>query len=84
MDSLTFDDQGLLRILERIQAGRSYAEPTLRIALLRRGLVEPGEGLTLSKWGIGVLEELRLRSSNSVSTGELPVVRTRWLGKRSG
>lgn len=83
MGSLTFDDQGLLRILERIDAGRSYAEPTLRIALLRRGLLEPGEGLTLSKLGIGVLEELRLRSSKSRITDELPVVRTRWLGKRS-
>jgi hypothetical protein len=83
MGSLTFDDQGLLRILERIQAGRSYAEPSLRIALLRRGLVEPGEGLTLSELGIGVLEELRLRSSNSASAGEPPVIRTRWIEKRS-
>ncbi|KQY52279.1 hypothetical protein ASD14_06480 [Lysobacter sp. Root494] len=84
MGRLSFEDQGLLRILERIQAGRSAAEPSVRIALLRRGLVEPGEGMTLSPLGTRVLEELRLRSSDTRSTGEFPVIRTRWLGKRKG
>ena len=82
MGRLSFEDQGLLRILERIQAGRSPAEPSVRIALLRRGLVEPGEGMTLSELGTRVLEELRLRSSNAGSTSGFPVVRTRWLGTR--
>ena len=84
MGRLSFEDQGLLRILERIQAGRSAAEPSVRIALMRRGLLEPGDGIALSQLGTRVLEELRLRSIDIRRMGEFPVVRTRWLGKRRG
>lgn len=84
MARLSSEEQGLLRMLERIQAGRSAAEPTVRIALMRRGLLEPGDGIALSQLGTRVLEELRLRSIDARRTGEFPVVRTRWLGKRRG
>lgn len=84
MGRLSLEEQGLLRILERIQAGRSAAEPIVRIALLRRGLVEPGDGMALSQLGTRVLEDLRLRGSDTRRAGEFPVIRTRWLGKRRG
>jgi hypothetical protein len=80
MARLTFEEQGLLRILERIQAGNAYVGPSVRFALVQRELIEAGEPAALTDKGERVLEELRLRPVRM--TGEFPVIDV-GLGKSS-
>jgi hypothetical protein len=61
MASLSFEEVGLLRILERVNARESMPEPSVRFALVKRGLIEAGEPGTLSRKGELVLDELRAR-----------------------
>ena len=68
MDRLTFEEKGLLRILEGIQSGGLAPEPTVRIALLRRGLLEPGEPASLSQSGLQAVHQLRQRNTHSALT----------------
>jgi hypothetical protein len=70
MARLTFEEKGLLRILEGIVEGRAQIGPAVRFALLQRGLVEGGTQLRLTEKGEKVLEEFRLRPVRA--TGEFP------------
>jgi hypothetical protein len=59
MAKISFEEKGLLRILERIRAGTYAPMPTVRVALIRRGLIEPDETAKLSELGELVLQDLR-------------------------
>jgi hypothetical protein len=70
MARLTFEEKGLLRILEGIQEGRGQVGPAVRHALLQRGLIDAGDPLRLTDKGEKVLEEFLLRPVRT--TGEFP------------
>lgn len=70
MARLTFEEKGLLRILEGIQDGHAQPGPSVRHALLQRGLIDAGDPLRLTDKGERVLEEFRLRGVRT--TGEFP------------
>ncbi|GAB3092762.1 hypothetical protein [Lysobacter terrae] len=81
MARLTFEEKGLLRILEAIHEGRSQIGPSVRYALLERGLMEPGEPPRLTDKGERVLEEFRLRPLRA--TGEFPAFDLRLSGAKA-
>jgi hypothetical protein len=70
MARLTFEEKGLLRILEGIQEGKDEIGPSVRYALLQSDLIEAGDPPRLTHKGERVLEEFRLRPVRA--TGEFP------------
>jgi len=65
MATLTFEEKGLLRLLEGIRGNSAPIGPSVRFALLQRNLIEPGEPARLTAAGAQVLEDLLRLSSAS-------------------
>lgn len=70
MANLSFDERGLLRILERVLQEGDGVGAAVRFGLAERGLVERDGPTRLSASGERVLVELRVRSARP--TGEWP------------
>jgi hypothetical protein len=72
MARLSFEERGLLRILGKIQDEAGSIGPSVRYALVERGLIEAGAPGRLTRLGEQILEELRLRPSRA--TAEFPAL----------
>lgn len=74
MSRLSFEELGLLRLLERAHRGGEGMGPAVRHALVERGLVEPGGPVRLTPAGEQALSDLRRRPI--WQTGEIPALRS--------
>ena len=61
--ALSWEEIGLLRILEKIRDGDESFGPAVRLALTQRGLIDESDPKCLTAKGCQVLEELRSRES---------------------
>ncbi|GAB3371304.1 hypothetical protein GCM10027431_19970 [Lysobacter rhizosphaerae] len=72
MARLSFEERGLLRILDKIRDQAGSIGPSVRFALVERGLIEAGDPVRLTPMGEQLLEELRLRPGRA--TEEFPAL----------
>ena len=66
--ALSWEEIGLLRILEKIRDGDESFGPAVRLALKQRGLIDESAPKLLTAKGCQVLEELRSRESSARGT----------------
>lgn len=57
------EELGMLKVLERIEAGSGQLELPVRVALIQRGLIDPASEPALTEQGRELLLQLRLRSA---------------------
>lgn len=57
------EELGMLKVLERIEAGSGQLELPVRVALIQRGLIDPASAPALTEQGRELLLQLRLRAA---------------------
>jgi hypothetical protein len=63
MQQSHLEELGMLKVLERIATGTAQLELPVRVALIQRGLIDPGSAPALTDQGRELLLQLRLRSA---------------------
>lgn len=64
MHQAHLEELGMLKVLERIEAGTAQLELPVRVILIQSGLVEAGSIPALTDQGRELLLQLRLRSAD--------------------
>lgn len=57
------EELGMLKVLERIEAGSVQLELPVRVALIQRGLIDPASAPALTEQGRELLLQLRMRDA---------------------
>ena len=69
MYQANLEELGLLKVLERIEAGEGPIELAVRVGLIQRGLIEAGDPPALTPLGLELLRHLQLLRSDVRESG---------------